>query len=672
MPAGCCRRAAAWWPWLLLAETDASLVIETMGATEAQTLVLTVDSSLSSREWQLWKTNQTESFIHAGGQSPIDGKLTLQLAPDSVYSLTTTTGQAKGVKQAPASQKFPMPYSDDFESYAVGRTPRYFSDQAGTFEVVNRADGQGKALEQVLRAPGIEWENRPEQFHPFTVIGAPDAKDYLVSVDVEAADGVTVALIGRYGRIQPSESSAFAKGYRFEVTAGSGAWKLSKPDGILAQGTSPFPANTWHNLQLEARGTTLICRINGTVVAQAQDSTHVEGLAGLAAGYAGARFDNFVLSNFDGDYTWGGGNSTWIDTSATGWNGGPPATGDTATINTGTVSATGNNQQQGVALTIGSAGVLNDDGNYMYFGPSGSLTLNGGTIHITRPDVGFGWYAASLSPVVNASSGTSSITGSGGIRLEGDTTFTGDGNLAISHGLHNYTDGYGYFAASRITKSGSGTLTLSGVNDYTGPTNVLTGTLALGDGSSNTNLADSANVTLAADAKLHLDFTGTDTVNALSVGGVAKPPGVYSASNSDFIAGTGTLTVSTGPATDYDGWSVFHGLTGGPDDDDDLDGLSNFEEYAFGLDPQNGSLVRPVILPVNPATGILTYTRRRQALTGLAYTVRFTTDLQTPWNEDPGAVQTVTATSGEVETVQVALSSALLSNSKLFVRIAAG
>lgn len=653
-------------------ETDASLVIETMGATAAQTLVLTVDPSLTSREWQLWRTNQAESFIHVGGQSPVDGKITLQLDPDSVYSLSTTTGQVKGFKQALASQKFPMPHNDDFESYAIGRTPRYFSDQAGTFEVVNRTDGQGKALEQVLRAPGIEWENRPEQFHPFTVIGAPDAKDYLVSVDVEAADGVTVALISRYGRIQPSESSAFAKGYRLEVTAGSGAWKLSKPDAILAQGTSPFAANTWHNLQLEARGTTLICRINGTVVAQAQDSTHVEGLAGLAAGYAGAWFDNFVLSNFDGDYTWGGGNSNWIDTSATGWNGGPPASGDTATINTGTVTATGNNQQQGVALTIGSNGMLSDGGNYIYFGPSGSLSLNSGTIQITGPDVGFGWYAASLSPVVNANSGNSSITGSGGIRLEGDTTFTGDGNLAISHALHNFTDGFGSFGATRITKSGTGTLTLTAVNSYTGDTSVTAGTLRLGNGSSNSNLADATNVLLGAGAKLHLDFNGTDTVNALSVGGVAKPPGVYSSSNSAFIIGPGTLTVLSTHVSDYDSWKSPFGLAGGPDDDDDHDGLSNFEEYAFGLDPQNGSSVRPVILPVNPATGILTYTRRRQALTALAYTVWFTTDLQTPWNEDPGAVQTVTGTSSEVETVQVALSSALLSNSKLFVRIAAG
>jgi len=650
--------------------TDASVVIETMGATADQTLVLNVDASLTSREWQLWRTNQTESFIHAGGQFPVDGKITLQIAPDSVYSLTTTTGQSKGFKQAPASQKFPMPYNDDFESYAIGRTPRYFSDQAGTFEVVNRADGQGKALEQVLRAPGIEWENRPEQFHPFTVIGAPDAKDYLVSADVEAADGVTVALISRYGRIQPSESSAFAKGYRFEVTAGSGAWKLSKPGGILAQGTSPFAANTWHNLQLEARGTTLVCRINGTVVSQAQDGTHVEGLAGLAAGYAGARFDNFMLSNFDGDYTWGGGDSTWIDTSATGWNGGPPASGDTATINTGTVTATAGNQQQGVALTIGSAGVLSDGGNYIYFGPSGSLTLNGGTINITQPDVGFGWYAASLSPVVNAGSGSSSITGSGGIRLEGDTTFTGDGNLAISHALHNYTDGYGYFAASSVTKSGSGTLTLSGVNDYTGPTTVLAGTLRLGNGSSSSNLADSANVVLADGATLHLDFTGTDTVNALSVGGTGKPPGVYSALNSDFITGPGTLTVLSTPVSDYDIWKSPFGLVGAPDADDDHDGLSNFEEYAFGLDPTNGQSLQPIVKSPDRATGTVGYTRRRPALTGLIYSVWFSTDLH-GWEQDIGATQGGVALNGDIEHVSVNLSGNLLAEPVLFVQIRA-
>jgi len=41
----------------------------------------------------------------------------------------------------------------------------------------------------------------------------------------------------------------------------------------------------------------------------------------------------------------------------------------------------------------------------------------------------------------------------------------------------------------------------------------------------------------------------------------------------------------------------------------------------------------------------------------------------TGWTEDSTATQTVIATSGDVETVQVTLSSSLLSETKLFIRI---
>jgi autotransporter-associated beta strand protein len=125
----------------------------------------------------------------------------------------------------------------------------------------------------------------------------------------------------------------------------------------------------------------------------------------------------------------------------------------------------------------------------------------------------------------------------------------------------------------------------------------------------------------------------------------------------------------TSSLTDYGGWANFHGIADDQTGDDDHDGMNNFAEYVFGTDPKNGSSVQPIILPVNPATGILTYTRRRQALTGLPYTVWFSTDLQTEWTQDSGAVQTITGTSGDVETIQVTLSSSLLSHPRLFVRI---
>ena len=123
-------------------------------------------------------------------------------------------------------------------------------------------------------------------------------------------------------------------------------------------------------------------------------------------------------------------------------------------------------------------------------------------------------------------------------------------------------------------------------------------------------------------------------------------------------------------AADYDIWAISHQLTGGPDGDDDHDGLSNQFEYAFGLDPTNGASVQPFISRLDRSTGSFTYTRRKQSLTGLSYTIWYSTDL-TAWAVDTGAVESVTGTSGDVETVRITLSSRLLANSNLFIRVSA-
>jgi hypothetical protein len=122
--------------------------------------------------------------------------------------------------------------------------------------------------------------------------------------------------------------------------------------------------------------------------------------------------------------------------------------------------------------------------------------------------------------------------------------------------------------------------------------------------------------------------------------------------------------------TAYQQWAAFHGLTGGLNGDDDLDGLNNFAEYAFGLDPNNGGSVQPVIGIPTPATGTLTYTRRKVSLTGLAHSVWYSTDLKT-WVRDTGAVESAISLNGEIETVQVSLSGSLFANPKLFIQVRA-
>ncbi|TAE74977.1 MAG: hypothetical protein EAZ65_02680 [Verrucomicrobia bacterium] len=222
--------------------------------------------------------------------------------------------------------------------------------------------------------------------------------------------------------------------------------------------------------------------------------------------------------------------------------------------------------------------------------------------------------------------------------------------------------------AGGLTKNGSGTLTLMASNTYTGPTTVQAGTLKLGNGTANTNLADSANVILAAGTTLNLDYSGTDTVNALSVGGIAKSPGVYSASNSAFITGSGTLTVLTGPPSDYETWKAANNVTGGPNDDDDGDGMSNHFEYAFNLNPAAPS-ASPVLFLSPTAGPHLIYTRRKPSLTGLNYSVWTSTDLAN-WTEDTGAAQSATPVPGtDMESVEVSISPSPNPRFRLFVHI---
>jgi autotransporter-associated beta strand protein len=166
-----------------------------------------------------------------------------------------------------------------------------------------------------------------------------------------------------------------------------------------------------------------------------------------------------------------------------------------------------------------------------------------------------------------------------------------------------------------LVKSGPATQVLGAVQAYSGTTTVSAGTLRI----DHPFLADSAALAIASGARLDLNFAGPDTIHSLTLGGAAMPPGSYSpATHPAFLAGTGTLTVTTGPAPGYAAWSAAYQLGAGPNGDDDHDGLDNLVEYALGLDP---TLPNPS--PASLAGTLVTFHKGAQAAAAgdLTYTI---------------------------------------------------
>jgi hypothetical protein len=139
---------------------------------------------------QVWHTdNATHTFAHLGGV-PVraGGVVTLTVNPESVYTITSTTGQSRGTFPTPpaASSAFPTIYEDDFEVGVVESLPKYWADQCGSFQIMPSGGGRtGHSIQQrVPLRPGVNrWAHNLQ--NPLTILGDPNASaPTRLSVDV--------------------------------------------------------------------------------------------------------------------------------------------------------------------------------------------------------------------------------------------------------------------------------------------------------------------------------------------------------------------------------------------------------------------------------------------------------------------------------------------------------
>lgn len=303
---------------------------------------------------------------------------------------------------------------------------------------------------------------------------------------------------------------------------------------------------------------------------------------------------------------------------------------------------------------------------------------------------------------------------------------TGPGTVDKLHGGNSprllkvgIADGSGTFSGTiqntggqiTFSKVGTGTQTLSGINTFTGNTNVLDGGLIIASSGSlrfrptsngqTNSVSGSSSSALTYLGEVDFDLSAANTtdgnfwsiVDVTSFAGEAPilTPAAVTSTLGDFTEtseGTWELALSTAKwvfteadgilayevtATDYQLWASSYGLADGSESlDADGDGLSNFAEYAFGLIPNSGASVNAIPVSLDKTTGHFSYMRRDPNLpeTAITYSIWYSTDLIN-WVEDTGAVEGIPTLQGNVDTVPVTISSSLLSNPKLFIQVRA-
>jgi autotransporter-associated beta strand protein len=156
-----------------------------------------------------------------------------------------------------------------------------------------------------------------------------------------------------------------------------------------------------------------------------------------------------------------------------------------------------------------------------------NLTLSGGTLYVGLQGITRGSGATALPVTIKLQGGTLGAnqnwssplnmqlgTAGGGVTVRAQDATTNSRTITLSGALSNVSGVNG-----TLTKTGAGTLTLSGSNTYTGATTVTTGTMALGASNVLPNLsavsigAATLDAATFADTAGTLDVTGAATIN---------------------------------------------------------------------------------------------------------------------------------------------------------------
>lgn len=227
----------------------------------------------------------------------------------------------------------------------------------------------------------------------------------------------------------------------------------------------------------------------------------------------------------------------------------------------------------GRKLTLGGTGpgVLTLSGANTF---TGGMTLGSGrSLNINNASaLGTGTFTISGGTINNSSGATITLSTNNAQTWNGNFTFTGTNDLDLGTGAVSLGSAVGLSrtitisggtltvggiistatSANALTKSGGGTLTLTGANTYTGDTTISNGTLTLSAGGS---IANSSNIVIAGGATF--DVSGLTTALTLASEQGLKASGTVTTGTIATTTGKGLTTAANTPIQ----FTAFNGTT---------------------------------------------------------------------------------------------------------------
>ena len=226
------------------------------------------------------------------------------------------------------------------------------------------------------------------------------------------------------------------------------------------------------------------------------------------------------------------------------------------------ILATGTSTYGVVSMNSGAINITNTGTSHLQLGDAqtaatkATFSLNGGTVSTPYINSGNG---TGVNSTFNFNGGTIRSLRDTATFMEGlDNAYVQAGGAVFDTNNRSITVGQALLHDSALgstrdgglTKNNTGTLSLLGINSYTGDTVINGGTLSI----DNAYLFDLGNVRInGAESIFDLDFIGTDTIAALYFDGVAADLGTWGAPSSgadhesEFLTGSGFLNVTAIP-----------------------------------------------------------------------------------------------------------------------------